>query len=1028
MKKLLCFLFLSFLFLPAMAWLAGLQFDCNVERIGYERPKFSGKLLLDRTFYRSFDRYFNDRFVLQDPLLLAKRWFEYRFFRSTDAEQVHVGRNHWLYHRQSIEAYRAETCKSEPAVAGTVLKLHALETMLAACGRTFLVMVAPSKTTLYPEYVGLTPRRKRCGATFYEAFLDALRRHPLEGFVRIDDRLQHVKLQGGPGLYEKDSRFWTGAGAAVALGELLNKLEVEPSARQLRLPLQQPGPLPDLRRALMGIAVNDDTAPHRRFAGAGDAALPAALVYGDGFVEPLLPAFRQWFGSLDVIQADRIPSVQLGENPADFDLVLLEVSESRLKSLQIDVTRTFQALAPKFAPLRKQPLDPGSIRTISGTSLRPSKQGTVLRANGVDARLAIDGLPGSSDTVFRMLKFRVSAHQSARWRLEFEGALPYRLQETLHAGTSEFLVPLPFASSLSLTVQPGTQPGLYTFTSIDIVSFPDPPPLHRPDGPPAGTVAFKPPAAPSAADSDAWMRTAPPKAGAGRDTGSGPVGDAGPVARAAATEIPAAEASPAPDPGLSVPPPVAACMREPDMNPVDDKTRPRRDDTSRKSTHPQRPSLTLSEFADGRIFQRIGKCADITVSGQYHGKPAPVEARVLRWDSGREVRSWAEIDSKPQNGMFVGVLPQVPQGGWYRLQVRSRDHPGRVEQGSARWGVGLLVACIGQSNMKEWFRTGTDLTANSLLRKYSPAGWERFEGTGNGALAFGNRITERLGIPVGILDFAVDGSGLCREADWGVGYWQDTAPGSIYRNFVDGVTEVGGPLEFVVWTQGEADAARATITENEYRTALENFIQRQVRVDVRNASERPQLPFLVVSMIKRPYGKDEPHQGIRNAQKRVAEQVADCYLAATTLDLENRGKEHLAPSAYITLGERVAQTVLYVLGLETYYRGPEVARAVQVDATTVEVTIRHRGGTDFGPQTDVTGWEVVAGEDSIPIETASKLNCDTLRIALGRPLPAPARIRYLYGTLPDTRRPVRDNSVLGLPLEEYQAVIYRNPR
>ena len=55
--------------------------------------------------------------------------------------------------------------------------------------------------------------------------------------------------------------------------------------------------------------------------------------------------------------------------------------------------------------------------------------------------------------------------------------------------------------------------------------------------------------------------------------------------------------------------------------------------------------------------------------------------------------------------------------------------------------------------------TGTDLRSHPLLRKFNGNDWSKLGGQGNGAIAFGNRIIERLGIPVGFLDFSVNGSG-----------------------------------------------------------------------------------------------------------------------------------------------------------------------------------------------------------------------------------------------------------------------------
>ena len=284
-------------------------------------------------------------------------------------------------------------------------------------------------------------------------------------------------------------------------------------------------------------------------------------------------------------------------------------------------------------------------------------------------------------------------------------------------------------------------------------------------------------------------------------------------------------------------------------------------------------------------------------------------------------------------------------------------------------------------------------------------------------------LIERLGIPVALLDFSKNGSGLRKEADFGTGYWEDVSASSIYDHFVAGVSETGGALEYLIWVQGEADAARGTVTQDEYAKSLESFITNQIRADINNGSPREHLPFLVVTMVKRPGGKDKPNQAIRNAQKRVTDTVADCYLAATTLDLKNQGKQHLSPDAYITMGRRVAHTVLYTLGEEEYYRGPEVAGLKRIDELTIDVELSHRGGTDFTPDSGISGWEILANGTPVPIAEVYRRDPQTIRIMLKKPLTGAETIRYMYGAMPDASKPVLDNSPMRLPLEEYQSVI-----
>jgi hypothetical protein len=436
------------------------------------------------------------------------------------------------------------------------------------------------------------------------------------------------------------------------------------------------------------------------------------------------------------------------------------------------------------------------------------------------------------------------------------------------------------------------------------------------------------------------------------------------------------------------------------------------------------PSIKLNDFQEGRIFQRRQNSADIVISGTYTGPIESIEARVVLSDTRIPIVPWTIIDPSPANGIFVGQLAKVSQGGWYNLQVRGHSSQMVSDNGKHRWGVGMLIACLGQSNMKEWFYTGNDLNAHSLLRMFSDKGWSELGRNGNAAIAFGNRIIERLGIPVGLLNFAVNGSGLTKEADWGTGYWMDTAPNTIYDRFINAVSTAGGNLESVIWIQGEADAARGSVTEQEYADALTHFIERQIRNDITNSSHREKLPFLVVMMIKRPGGKDKPHQAIRNAQKQVVDNVTDCYLAATTLDLKNHGRQHLKPEAYISMGIRVSQTVLHIVGKESYHRGPHAIMARQVDDQTVAIKIEHSGGSDFIPVSKISGWEIVANGEQVPIQDVYRYDPRTIHIVTGRPFGPQAYVRYLYGAMPEVDRPVMDNTPLSLPLEEYQSKIH----
>jgi hypothetical protein len=974
MKKIFLFIFIFILMAPTLVWLSDLEFGFKMERIGLKPPRLDGPALLDNQYYQAFDQYFNDSFSLRSPLLFAKKWLDYRLFQTTDADDIHVGNQGWLFSRRSIEDYRKKACGRGPAIKQLLLELHASERIIAASGRRFYFTVAPNKSTIYPEFVGLVPQNESCNRSGYDLLLEAFTAHPLKGFVRLDELLRSTKKSGAL-LYDKTRTNWNNLGAMVAAEALQTKIISDPGQKRIfNYRTSEPTADGDLNRRLMGFMAETEDVPVEHRWNSKDTELSPAIIYGDAFINNLIPYLEQMFGRLEVIRSDTVLSGQYGEDLRAAKFIMLERAESELRTLQIDVDKIFSIFETQARIRVKSEIDLQAFVAGTHVSLQHKANGLEIKSLGVQSGFYLKSIAGSNDNIFRVLKLTIQAPHSDILKVQYHMDPPLGFLKVLKPGTVHLFLPLPFQKSVSLNIQPGHKAGVLVLDSAQIYELPESSGAAEPQHPKMllaennSTTAID---SPSVESAKTIAKTSKPDA-------------------------------------------------------ASDSTNPKTQQTDNASTVAaapilKAPSITVNDFAEGRIFQRHGQSADIVVSGTYTGQVQAMEARVVESGTLEERTPWTVIDPSPQDGIFVGVLAGIPQGGWYNLQVRSSIDHTVATHSEHKWGVGMLIACLGQSNMKEWFYTGTDLTAHSLLRKFSESGWSKLNATGNGAIAFGNRLINRLGIPVGLLDFSINGSGLRKEADWGTGYWEDTTPGSIYDRFIAGLSEAGGAAEYVIWIQGEADAARGTVTQEEYAASLEHFITHQVRADIVNGSDRQQLPFLVVMMIKRPGGRDKPHQAIRNAQKQVVAKLADCYLAATTLDLKNHGRQHLTPSAYITMGKRVAQTVLHILGKETYHRGPQVINVNQIDSHTLEVKIKHSGGNDFKPSSGITGWQILAGGLPIPIAEVKRYDPQTIRINLERPLTEKAEIRYLYGADPDVKGAVLDNSPMSFPLEEYQS-------
>ena len=119
----------------------------------------------------------------------------------------------------------------------------------------------------------------------------------------------------------------------------------------------------------------------------------------------------------------------------------------------------------------------------------------------------------------------------------------------------------------------------------------------------------------------------------------------------------------------------------------------------------QKP-IYLTDVEDGRIFQRDENgLYDLEIGGGTNGFHGAVEARVVMDGTSEEVVPWRVIDRDSSDGVFSGSIKNVPQGGWFNIQVRAENDGSSVVSGKSKFGVGALVLTAGQSHIDLWFES-----------------------------------------------------------------------------------------------------------------------------------------------------------------------------------------------------------------------------------------------------------------------------------------------------------------------------------
>ena len=348
-------------------------------------------------------------------------------------------------------------------------------------------------------------------------------------------------------------------------------------------------------------------------------------------------------------------------------------------------------------------------------------------------------------------------------------------------------------------------------------------------------------------------------------------------------------------------------------------------------TDPPLPGASLTRApADWQILQQDHRgVASMTLEGIYRNQPREfrVEARLVRERDGSLVNralDWSPAELRPDRTWSL-TLAEIPAGGLYRLETRvwrTNAPDTRPMRGDYvhHLGVGDIWVIAGQSNSsgtgtgpaEDPPTLGVHLFGNDEQWKLAchpleDATHSRHPITVHGVfqahsawIAFGRRLQEELGHPIGLVPTALGGSPLA--------LWQPGA--TLYQNMRDMVRLAGGKARGIVWYQGESDCNPTSSAD--YGVRFQRFVEA-----ARKELGEPELPILTAQLGRYMEATNEPEQHrswsrIREAQRQSARTLPRLALVPT-LDLPLCDDIHLSAAANITLGHRFAAEALRLI-------------------------------------------------------------------------------------------------------------------
>ncbi len=453
----------------------------------------------------------------------------------------------------------------------------------------------------------------------------------------------------------------------------------------------------------------------------------------------------------------------------------------------------------------------------------------------------------------------------------------------------------------------------------------------------------------------------------------------------------------------------------------------------------------ISEPRSGAVIQRHGDSATLPIRVETTASGA-LRARIRSGSTVLDGLDWQDV-GRNVGWRIEGMLPDVPTGGEYTLELQLQDDTGKViGAGSANHLlVGDLWILGGQSNMDGCGKlVGLEPTSKQVHAFYYDDRWDaacdplcwyneavdsvhwgepdaekrkaaigsdrafRQQGAGPG-VAFGRAVAKSAGVPIGLIVCSHGGTSMAQWDPSGKAEGGKTLYGSMIRR----VEAVGGRVAGMVWYQGESDANGDA--QPLYRDKMREFVGA-----VRRDLNAPDLPLLYVQI--GPFYADPDGapswNALQNDQLEIESELAPAAMAAC-IDSRLDDLIHLDTPSQRRLGKRLAHlaNMLVYAPEGSAMRGPRPKSASFTDEgrTTLQVTFGSVNGR-LRSDADVSGFTVV--KDDRPVPTSRRKidteRSDTVTIVFAKPVPPDADLWYGMGLNPAVN--LADDADLAAPV------------
>lgn len=204
-------LFILILYLPNLFLVSGMKDGDNTEQRGSMMvdldPNISG---VEKTI-KKVETMYNDHFGLRNLMIRLEALSDFKFFKTPSTEKVVLGKEGWLYcgldnGKDITKQYRGITKFTPEELSKIKTNLEQRKVWLEKKGIPFVLVIAPDKETIYPEYYNNEKYKKVSSESRLDQLMDYLHKNSNIDVLDLRKILLDNKSKGR--LYYKTDTHW----------------------------------------------------------------------------------------------------------------------------------------------------------------------------------------------------------------------------------------------------------------------------------------------------------------------------------------------------------------------------------------------------------------------------------------------------------------------------------------------------------------------------------------------------------------------------------------------------------------------------------------------------------------------------------------------------------------------------------------------------------------------------------------------------------------------------------------------------